>query len=327
VLTLAGPYTHRIDPIIGSVAGAHLWWYGLTYSFGFLVVHLWLRGARRRLGLSIADVYTLSIVQAAGLLVGARLTEVVLYEWAFYREHWPLVPALWLGGMSTHGVVLGAVVAVWWFCRRHAVPFLSVADELAVPGALLLAIGRIGNFADGQIVGSVTGVWWAVKFPDADGFRHPVVLYDGLKNLALVPVLLLARPRARRGVLTGLFLFLYGFLRIFVDLFREYPTTLLGLATGQSLNLVTATVGAGLLWWRVRRPARADRGPVEGERPHPRGLPGARLWPRRLVFAVLLAAPLVIPSDWTQDVPARYGARHPGLRHSLLYPPLGIPPP
>jgi hypothetical protein len=45
------------------------------------------------------------------------------------------------------------------------------------------------------------------------------------------------------------------------------------------------------------------------------------------VFAVLLAAPLVIPSDWTQDVPARYGARHPGLRHSLLYPPLGIPPP
>ena len=62
------------------------------------------------------------------------------------------------------------------------------------------SIIRLGNFIDGQIVGSVTTVPWAVKFPDAEGFRHPVVLYDGLKNLLIVPALMYAR---RRGVPPG----------------------------------------------------------------------------------------------------------------------------
>ena len=68
----------------------------------------------------------------------------------------------------------------------------------SIPGAFLLGIGRIGNFIDGQIVGRVTDVWWAVKFPDAEGFRHPVVLYDGAKNLLLIPLLLWSRRRERR---------------------------------------------------------------------------------------------------------------------------------
>jgi phosphatidylglycerol:prolipoprotein diacylglycerol transferase len=186
-----------------------------------------------------------------------------------------------------------------------------MTDLLAIPAAFILGIGRIGNFIDGQIVGSVTSVPWAVKFPDAAGFRHPVVLYDGLKNLLIIPVLLiLARRRPRPGVLTGTFLFLYAFLRIFVDLFREYPTTLLGLATGQVLNIALSVIGLALLLVRVRR---ADWRAEPASRPSP--------W-QRVVLAALLLFPLIIPSDWTQDVPARYGKRHAGLVHSAMYPPI-----
>ena len=77
-------------------------------------------------------------------------------------------------------------------------------------------IGRLGNFIDGQIVGAVTEVWWAVQFPDADGFRHPVVLYDGAKNLLLMAYLMRVR-RANRtpGATAASFVFWYAFPRFF----------------------------------------------------------------------------------------------------------------
>jgi phosphatidylglycerol:prolipoprotein diacylglycerol transferase len=261
-------------------------------------------------------VYSLIVALAAGVLVGGRLVEVVFYEWPHYGAHPWHVPAVWLGGMSTHGILLGAGIAVWLFCRLHGLRFLEVADVLAVAGAYIMGVGRLGNFIDGQISGSLTEMPWGVEFPDLDGFRHPVVLYDGVKNLLIVPLLLLvARFRPPRGVVFGHAILWYGLLRVFVDMFREYRTEMLGLPAGQWFNLCMAVGGLALaLWcrWRGERSAAAPEAARPAEEPVG--------WWRRAALAALLAVPLVIPSDWTQDVPARYGKRHEGLEYSLLYP-------
>jgi len=178
---------------------------------------------RKRLGLTIDEVYNLTLYVAIGVLVGGRLLEVFFYEWPYYRQHPRQIPAMWLGGMSTHGVLLGVVVGTWLFCRLQGKSLLAIADQLVIPGSYLMGMGRIGNFIDGQIVGSVTTVWWGVQFPDAPGFRHPVVLYDGVKNFLILALLLLLRKSIpARGILAAHFVFWYGFLRIFVDLFREW---------------------------------------------------------------------------------------------------------
>jgi len=320
-MSVLGPYVHSIDPIIGSMFGVHLWWYGLSYTLGFLNAYLFIRRRRDQLGFSLRLIYDLSLLLAGGVLLGGRFVEVAFYEWPFYREHVRLIPALWLGGMATHGLLFGGLVGVWVFCRLHRKSFLSVTDALAIPAAFILGVGRLGNFIDGQIVGSVTTVRWAVKFPDAEGFRHPVVLYDGMKNLLIIPILRYAGKRhLPPGVLTGIFLFLYAFLRLFVDLFREYPTTLLGLATGQALNILLSILGLLLiivpLWRRHgRAEATVARAPMVVED----SVSGGVGW-RRVLLALLLLFSLVMPSDWTQDVPARYGNRHPGLHYSAIYP-------
>ena len=320
-MSIGGPYVHRIDPIIGTIFGVHLWWYGLSYALGFLNAHLFIRRRRGQIGLSRRSVYDLSILLAVGVLIGGRIVEVAFYEWPFYREHVSLIPAYWLGGMATHGLLFGGLIGVWVFSRFHGMPFLGVTDALAIPAAVIMGLGRIGNFIDGQIVGSVTTVWWAVKFPDAEGYRHPVVLYDGLKNLLIVPILMWAgKWQLRQGVRTGLFLFLYAFLRIFVDVFREYPTTLLGLATGQVLNVLLTVLGLGLMLvpsWKSGRRAEAAASRVVSTQ---EDLLPERLGWRWLSFAVLLLFSLVLPSDWTQDVPTRYGHRHAGLGYSAIYP-------
>jgi phosphatidylglycerol:prolipoprotein diacylglycerol transferase len=310
-----GPYIHHIDPIIASVFNVHLWWYGLSYTLGFLNAHIFIRRRRNDLGLSLGAVYNLSICLAVGVLLGGRFVEVVFYEWAFYREHLYLIPAYWLGGMATHGLLFGGLVGVWIFCRLQRKAFLVITDALAIPAAFILGVGRIGNFIDGQIVGSVTTAWWGVKFPDAEGFRHPVVLYDGLKNLLIIPILFyLGKHRWPSGVLTGTFLFLYASLRIFVDIFREYPTTLLGLATGQSLNIFMTLLGLVLVFLRIRHKSRMGVVGMAND------VSSRSLALRRAVFAFLLFFSLILPSDWTQDVPLRYGERHPGLEHSFIYP-------
>ena len=322
---MIGPFVHHIDPVIAQPAGICLWWYGLSYATGFLSLHLWVRRSRGRLGLSLAEVDRLTLFLVTGVLLGGRLVEVFFYEWPFYSHHPQLIPAFWLGGMATHGLLLGAVTGAWLFCRSHQKLLLSLLDELAVPAALIMGLGRIGNFIDGQIVGSTTHVWWGVKFPDAEGFRHPVVLYDGLKNLLLIPALLMIRRYdQRQGTLTGHFIFWYGFLRIFVDVFREYPMTLLGIATGQCLNIAMAVAGLGLLAWS-RRQTGGTRSVASIREPWPRrsvALHKRNSFPR-FAFAGLLAFCLTIPSDWTQDIPARYGKRHPGLTYSKLYHPIG----
>ena len=83
-----------------------------------------------------------------------------------------------------------------------------MADEIVGPGLWIMGIGRIGNFIGGQIMGRLSDLSWAVKFPGAEGFRHPVVLHDGLKNLLLIPFLLALRSRRPpRGVLFAQALF------------------------------------------------------------------------------------------------------------------------
>ena len=156
--------------------------------------------------------------------------------------------------------MLGGAVAAGLFAFLHKKPFLLLADAMVIPAAFLMGIGRLGNFIDGQIVGAVTDVWWAVQFPDADGFRHPVVLYDGAKNLLLMTYLLhVRRVNTTPGAVAARFVFWYAFPRFFIDLFREYPTHRLALGTGQTLNIVMALLGAALLYRsRLRRLGRPE---------------------------------------------------------------------
>ena len=124
----------------------------------------------------------------------------------------------------------------------------------------------------------------------------------------------------------GHFLLWYGFLRIFIDFFREYRTSFFGLPPGQEFNIGMTLIGLGLIIWSYKRPH-------AGVRPLPLSAIAAGYTldvrkatrVKRIVFRILLVIPLVIPGDWTQNIPERYGKRHEGMTHSVLYPSLMQP--
>jgi len=312
-----GPFVHNIDPIILSIGGVHLWWYGLSFVLGFLNMHLVVRRNRKKLGLSLRSAYSLTLFFAIGVLAGGRALVVINNEWEFYGEHIWLIPAIWIGGFASHGLIFGGAAGVAVYCLREKIPFRPILDVMAIAACFILGCGRIGNFIDGQIYGSVTDFPLAVKFPEAEGFRHAAVLYDGLKNFLLIPVLIWIRSRGvPDGRVAVIFVILYAGLRIPIDVLRDYPIAMWGLPTGQTLNFLMLIAGVAALavnLYRNRKPFAKTPKQAVAEEP-----PGWRRW----AFVALLVVPLVIPSDATRDIPNRYGSRHKGLTHSWFYPPI-----
>ena len=134
------------------------------------------------------------------------------------------------------------------------------------------------------------------------------------------------RTNPTPGATAARFVFWYAFPRFFIDFFRDYPTHRLALGTGQTLNIAMILLGAALLYRsRLRRlgrlSSRSAAVPMPGL-----GHDTAPLPAQRAAFACLLAFCLTIPSNWTQDIPARYGERHPGLEHSWMYPEIDTTP-
>jgi prolipoprotein diacylglyceryl transferase len=292
----------HVDPLIHELGGVKIWWYGLAYALGFLAVHLWILLRRDRLGLSREEVVELSLLLAAGALVCGRTFDVVVYEWGYYRIHpWQLA-CFWYGGFATHGILIGGILGGITFCRLRGTSFASLADEIVIPGAFMLALGRIGNHINGEIYGSLSEAGWAMQFPYASGLRHPVALYEAGKNVIVALILLVLLRYGRRipGLLFAHFVLWYGLLRLAADHFRDYESYWFGIGRGQYFNLAMALIGvcgvlliseaARLVGLRQLEPAR-----------HP---PRSDAWPwlKATAFYGIVALCLAIPSGWTRQV-------------------------
>jgi len=280
-----------------TIAGFKVYWYGFAYTFGFAFMVLWLWWQRHELGWTGSQVVKTSIVFILANLVGGRLFDVIVYEWGWYRAHPAQIAMLWKGGMATHGLFIGSALAALAASVWTRTPVLKLLDSLTVAAAFVFAVGRVGNFIEGGVIGTVTSLPWGVKLPDVEGFRHPVSLYDGAKNLLLVPVLIaiLRRWPAGQGVATGVFLIGYGGLRFLIDQFRDYESSLGGLGPGQWFNLAMAAFGAVMLAVCLRR-----NRPQASPAPAAASTSGVSLL-GVIVLVLLVLFPLSIPTSWTAE--------------------------
>jgi phosphatidylglycerol:prolipoprotein diacylglycerol transferase len=169
--------------------------------------------------------------------------------------------------MSFHGGLLGCLVGVWTVARLKRLPLAPLADRLVIPALVGIIAGRLANFMNGELVGTVTTVPWCVVIEGVTGCRHPSPLYEAAYTLAILAAVLALLAWQRRGVATrdgtviGVFLVLYGTLRTVANVWRDDPRWFLGLGTGQWLSVLTALVGVALLVhvYRKRDKPRAAR--------------------------------------------------------------------
>jgi len=258
----------QFDPIAFQIGPVAVRWYGLMYLVGFvLFVVLGKVRARRNLltGWHPRDVDDMLFYGVFGVILGGRLGYVLFYKPLYYLAHPIEILQVWSGGMSFHGGFLGVLAALWVFARHRDKRFLDVTDFVAPLVPLGLAAGRLGNFINGELVGRVTDVPWAMVFPQVDGLpRHPSQLYQfGLEGVLLFLLLWWFAARTRPlGAVSAMFLIGYGAFRFVAEFARE-PDNFLGflaggLTMGQWLSLPMMAAGVGMLVWSYRRAGKAE---------------------------------------------------------------------
>ncbi len=253
----------NIDPIAFQIGPLAVRWYGLMYLIGFVAAFFLIRHLARLRNLSLSgdELSDLLFYCMLGVILGGRLGYVLFYDPGYYLQHPLKTLAVWQGGMSFHGGLLGVVLAACTFCLRKHKPLLLTGDILVTAAPVGLGLGRLGNFINGELWGRVTDMPWGMVFPGAGSQpRHPSQLYEAfLEGLVLFGVLyFLHRRKVRSGVPLFCFLLLYGLFRLVVEMFRQ-PDAHLGffwgtITMGQLLSFPMILAGiCGLVWRRSDR--------------------------------------------------------------------------
>jgi phosphatidylglycerol:prolipoprotein diacylglycerol transferase len=185
----------------------------------------------------------------------------LFYKPVYYASNPLEILAVWHGGMSFHGGMLGVIAAMAWFARSRQRSFWQVADFVAPCVPTGLAAGRVGNFINGELWGRLAdpALPWAMVFRGAgDAPRHPSQVYQFLLEGLLLFVMLwwYASSVPKQGRVAAAFLVGYGVFRFAAEFFREPDAHLgllsLGMSMGQWL-CVPMVLGGGLLWWWAGR--------------------------------------------------------------------------
>lgn len=226
----------HIDPVFFRIGPLEFRWYGLMYILGFMAAYfIILRRVRQRtLPLSADDVADVIFNLAVGVILGGRLGYVVFYNASYYLANPLKVFAVWEGGMSFHGGLIGVILAGLLVARKKGITFFTLADLCALTAPVGLGLGRLGNFINGELFGRVTDMPWGMVFREGGELpRHPSQLYEAiLEGPVLFAILMIVGRKERpAGVEFWTFVAGYGLFRFIVEFFRE-PDSQLGFLLG-----------------------------------------------------------------------------------------------
>lgn len=256
-----------ISPVALQIGPLAVRWYSLAYIAGILL-GWWVvarEHARKPIqGLTkqaLDDMITWAVI---GVVGGGRLGYVLFYKPDYYLAHPGEILALWEGGMSFHGGLVGVITAFILFCMKYKIRFFHLIDVIACATPIGLFFGRMANFINGELYGRTTDTWVGIVFPrGGDVPRHPSQLYEAAMEGALlftIMMYMLKRTNAREkpGMLGGTFITGYAVARITAECFRE-PDAFLGyllggITMGQILCVPMLIYGTYLIFRPAARP-------------------------------------------------------------------------
>jgi len=240
----------NIDPVLLNLGPLQIHWYGIAYVVGILFAWWYSRHlvanqplwGNRPAPIKPEDLDDFLTWAVIGIILGGRLGYVFFYDFAAFMQNPSTIIAVWNGGMSFHGGLIGVVLAMILFARRRGFTAFSLFDVIAASVPIGIMAGRFANFINAELYGKTTDLPWAFVFPGAGPDpRHPTQLYEAmLEGLLMFMILRLFThgPHKLRqpGFISGLFVLCYALSRILVE-FVRLPDTQIGYLAGQWLTM------------------------------------------------------------------------------------------
>jgi len=223
-----------------EIFGLPIMWYGILLSTGILVGVLLAYYEAKRLGHNPETIIDLALWCVPIAVIGARLYYVI-FEWQYYRGDFFKIINIREGGLAIHGALIAAILTGYIYTRVKKMPFWEYADIVAPSIIIGQAIGRWGNFMNGEAHGGVTNLPWGIL---VDGVKvHPTFLYESLWNFAVFIFLILFRRYKKfQGELFLLYGILYSIGRFWIEGLRTDSLMFMGLRTAQLISLLIIVV-------------------------------------------------------------------------------------
>lgn len=246
-----------MHPILFDFGFIQIRFYGVMYVVGIIAGMYLIRSEVKRKSMPLTDDDVANFIMWVAIagITGARLYYVI-FNWGYYALNLKEIPAVWHGGLAIHGGLIGGILATWAYVRKKGIPFLKMADAAAPALILAQALGRFGNFMNGDAHGTPTNLPWGMVFPpesiagsEFPGISiHPVMLYEMLINLSIFSFLwFVLRKRGHRdGFIFAMYFLLYSGGRFFVEFFRADSLMLDSLRAAQIMSLIL--MGAALVF-------------------------------------------------------------------------------
>ncbi len=238
----------EIDPVALAIGPLAIRWYSLAYIAGILFALFWLKKSNQKERYMSEAAYDNWITWAVlSVMIGGRLGYVFFYNFSYFRHHLIEILYIWQGGMSFHGGLLGSILGMFIFAKKYHINFLQLTDNLSIAAPVGLFFGRLANFMNMELYGRVSGSDFGIIFPNAGDLpRHPSQLYEAtLEGLFLFTILAalnqFTKIKQFRGMISAIFITLYGCFRMIIENFRE-PDEQIGyifqqITMGQLLSL------------------------------------------------------------------------------------------
>jgi len=252
---------HNFDPVLIDFGLFQIRWYSIAYITGIALGWIYAIKIINKTKNNQYNFQSITIEQfdklitylIIGVVVGGRLGYVFFYNFQFFFLNPLEILKIWEGGMSFHGGLFGVIVSTILFSKINKNNFFKLADLICCVAPIGIFLGRIANFINGELVGKITNVPWAVIFSTEENIgRHPSQIYEaaleGILLFIIINFLALNKKKLFQvGYISGIFLILYSILRIISEIFRE-PDVHIGyiynyLSMGSFLSLFTLIAG------------------------------------------------------------------------------------
>ena len=243
---------NNFDPVALEIFSLELRWYSLAYIAGILLECLIPKNLSLKIlkiNKSFDDYITYLII---GIILGGRIGYVLFYNFEFYINNLLDILKVWEGGMSFHGGVIGIVITSILFAKKNNQNTFLYLDIVALVAPIGIFFGRIANFINSELYGTITNLPWAVTFIQIDNQpRHPSQIYEALlEGLILFIILLYSRNKGnlfKPGLISGLFLIFYSIFRFIIEFFRvpddQIGYLIFNLTMGQLISFIFLIIG------------------------------------------------------------------------------------
>ena len=253
--------TWNVEPAIFKIGNFEFRWYTLIFIIAFLS------------GFSIMKkIYTqdkkkldsLFVHIILGTIIGARLGHCIFYSPSYYFSNPLDILKIWEGGLASHGGIIGIIVALTLYCKKHKEKLWHLFDHLCIPLALGGALVRLGNFFNSEIVGIPTTLPWAVLFEQRKDLypllpRHPAQIYEALGYFITLIILIILFKKGKTkmvGFISGISLILVFTVRILIELVKKrhaYFIEDLIFSMGQILSIPFFILGIYLIISAIKK--------------------------------------------------------------------------